>query len=167
MPTSDAKPLPAPRDLLIRASDRAAGEESFRHPLNPRSEIHGFMLARRAGLKRTGANLLRIPPGKESFVHHVHHVDEEWMYVLSGRGELRIGDERFEVGPGDFAGFPPRTLPHHLSNSGAEDLVYLCGGETVDWGVADFPELGKRLVHVGDEITLYPLDRGEPLFGKR
>ena len=64
------------------------------------------------------------------------------MYVISGQGELRIGDERFAVGPGDFAGFPPRTLAHHLRNTGAGDLVYLSGGEAIDFGIADFPDLG-------------------------
>jgi len=167
MSTSDARPAHAPRDFLVRAADRRAGEVSFCHPLNPLSEVHGFLLGRHTGLRRAGVSLLRVPPGKESFVHHVHHVDEEWMFVLSGRGELRIGDERFDVGPGDFAGFPPRTLPHHLRNVGGEDLVYLCGGEALDWGVADFPDLGKRLVHLGDEVTVYPLEAGEPLLGGR
>jgi uncharacterized cupin superfamily protein len=162
---TDTKRKPAPSDLLVRGADRAAAAEPpFRHPLNPASELRGVMLGRRTGLRRCGVNLLRIPPGKESFLHHVHHVDEEWMYVLSGRGELRIGDERFEVGPGDFAGFPPRTHAHHLRNPGTEDLVYLSGGEAIDHGSADFPDVGKRLVIVGDEAVLYPLAAGEPLF---
>ena len=77
---------------------------------------------------------------------------------------LRIGDERFTVGPGDFAGFPPRTHAHHLRNTGAEDLVYLSGGEALDHGIADFPELGKRMIHVGKEAKVYPLAEGKDLF---
>ena len=158
--------FPEPKDLLVRADRAAAQEESFRHPLNPASEIRGTTLSRLTGLKRCGVNVIRIPPGKESFVHHVHLVDEELMYVLSGTGELRIGDERFAIGPGDFAGFPPRTHAHHLRNTGTEELVYLSGGEAVDFGIADFPELGKRLVVAGKEAKVYPLDQGADLFGK-
>lgn len=161
-----AKKSPEPQDLLVRADRRAALEESFRHPLNPVSELHGTTLSRLTGLVRCGVNFIRVPPGKESFVHHVHLVDEEWMYVLSGRGELRIGDQRFEVGPGDFAGFPPRTHAHHLRNTGAEDLVYLSGGEAIDHGIADFPELGLRLTHVGNEARIFPLAAGKNLFGE-
>jgi uncharacterized cupin superfamily protein len=156
---------PEPKDLLVRADRAVAQEESFRHPLNPESEIHGTTLSRLTGLVKSGVNLIRVPPGKESFVHHVHLVDEEWMYVLSGTGELRIGDERFAVGPGDFAGFPPRTHAHHLKATGSEELVYLSGGEAVDFGIADFPELGKRLVHVGQEAKVYPIEAGKDLFG--
>jgi len=31
--------------------------------------------------------------------------------VGSGAGELRIGEERFEVGPGDFAGEEAKVYP--------------------------------------------------------
>jgi uncharacterized cupin superfamily protein len=157
---------PEPKDLLVRADRAAAQEEAFRHPLNPASEIRGTTLSRLAGLVKCGVNVIRIPPGKESFVHHVHLVDEEWMYVLSGKGELRIGEERFAVGPGDFAGFPPRTHAHHLRNDGAEELVYLSGGEAVDFGIADMPDLGVRMIHVGKEAKYYPLGAGKNLFGE-
>lgn len=157
---------PEPKDLLVRADRAAAQERSFRHPLNPASEIHGTTLSRLTGLVRSGVNLIRVPPGKESFVHHVHLVDEEWMYVISGQGELRIGDERFAVGPGDFAGFPPRTHAHHLRNTGAEDLVYLSGGEAVDFGIADFPELGLRMTIAGNDARVFPLSAGKDLFEK-
>jgi uncharacterized cupin superfamily protein len=160
------KKNPEPQDLLVRADRARTQEESFRHPLNPDSELHGTTLSRLTGLVKCGVNVIRVPPGKESFVHHVHLVDEEWMYVLSGRGELRIGDRWFEVGPGDFAGFPPRTHAHHLRNRGAEDLVYLSGGETIDHGVADFPELGLRMTVVGNEATVFPLEAGRNLFGE-
>ena len=157
---------PQPKDLLVRAGARAAQEESFHHPLNPASELHGTTLSRLTGLVKCGVNFIRVPSGKESFAHHVHLVDEEWMYVLSGRGELRIGDELFEVGPGDFAGFPPRTHAHHLRNTGAGDLVYLSGGEAIDFGIADFPDLGLRMMHAGKEAKTYPLAEGKDLFGK-
>ncbi len=160
-----SRKMPAPKDLLVRAAAHATQEESFRHPLNPASELRGTTLSRLTGLEKCGVNILRVPPGKESFVHHVHLVDEEWLYVLSGEGELRIGDERFAVGPGDFAGFPPRTHAHHLRNTGAEDLVYLSGGEAVDFGIADFPELKLRMTVVGSEAKLFPLESGRDLFG--
>jgi uncharacterized cupin superfamily protein len=89
------------------------------------------------------------------------------MYVLSGRGTALVGDETFEIGPGDFLGFPPATLAHHVRNTGTEDLVYLSGGESVDVEVADFPRLGKRLVRIGAEATVYPLAVGEPIWGRR
>ena len=79
-----------PNLYLVRAGDIAAHSQTFAHPWNPRSQISGAMLGRMAGLKRTGVSFARIPPGKESFVYHTHHCEEEWLYILSGRGTARI-----------------------------------------------------------------------------
>jgi uncharacterized cupin superfamily protein len=96
-----------------------------------------------------------VPPGKESFVYHSHQREEEWIYVLSGRGIAEIGDEEFEVGVGDFMGFPAPQVGHHLRNPYEEDLVYLVGGEALDVDIADFPRLGKRMVRRGQEVEIY------------
>jgi len=154
-----------PRDCLVRAADRAAmREESFRHPLNPKSELHGYMLSRQMGLSRVGVSLLRVPPGKESFVYHSHETEEEFCYVLSGRGLAEVGDESFEVGPGDFLGFPAGGPAHHMRNTGAEDLVYLSGGEQRDIEIADFPRLGKRLVRMRKDALVYDVSAGKPMY---
>ena len=159
--------MPEPRDLLVRAADRAAmQEESFRHPLNPASELHGYMLSRKTGLSRVGLSLLRVPPGKESFIFHAHENEEEFVYVLAGRGIAEIGEASFEVGPGDFLGFPASGPAHHLKNPFDEDLVYLAGGENREVEVADFPRLGKRLVRMRKEAVVYPVSAGVHLFGE-
>jgi quercetin 2,3-dioxygenase len=156
-------PLPPPASLRICGADR--GEETIvRHPLNPRSEIHGFLLSRRVGLERVGLNLARVPAGKESFLFHVHHSQEEFAYVLSGHGTAEIGEERFPVGAGDFLGFPPATHAHHLI-AGGEDLVYLSGGENHAVEVADFPREGKRLVSMRGENVVYPIAGERPWGG--
>ena len=80
---------PAPR-VLVRAGERGP-ESSNGHPYNPRSEVHGWLLSRTAGLGRIAVNLAWLPPGKESAVHHVHYREEEWLYVLDGRG---VAEER-------------------------------------------------------------------------
>jgi uncharacterized cupin superfamily protein len=160
---ADAPTPRAPRDLLVLAADRTpATEERASHPWNPRSEIRGWTLSRRAGLQRTGVNWLCIPPGKESFAFHSHEVEEEWLFVLSGQGELEIGDERFAIGPGDFAGFPGGSHARLVRNTGSADLCYLSGGENRDVEVADFPRLGRRMVKVGGRATVYPAAAGEP-----
>ena len=158
-----------PDDLpwIIRASDRAKiPEETQKHPLNPNSEIHGWSLSDLVGLQRVGLYFIRVPPGKESFILHNHYVQEEFMFVLSGKGLARIGDVEHEIGPGDFIGFRTPSVVHHLRNHGTEDLVYLTGGEKGQFEIADFPTVGKRLVRAGNEVKLYPLEAGEPLFSR-
>ena len=152
----------APKPSLIRAAALVStDEESFSHPLNPRSEVHGHSLGDAVGLLRIGVHLLRVPPGKESFAYHRHHAEEEWMYILAGRGMADIGDEELEVGPGDFLGFPAPSVGHHLRNPFAEDLVYLSGGERRDLEVAEFPRIGKHSVRFGRRISLFDSSAAE------
>ena len=62
---------------IVRAADRTPERElQFSHPLNPKSDIHGFLLAGAVGLKNVGVFWARVPPGKESFVYHRHHCEE-------------------------------------------------------------------------------------------
>lgn len=61
-------------------------------------------------------------PG-EGPVLHTHPYPETWV-VRSGRAEVVIGDERFEVGPGDI-GVTPAGVPHKFANlgPGRQDIV--------------------------------------------
>jgi uncharacterized cupin superfamily protein len=141
--------------LTILKRQPAKKEESFSHPWNPNSLIIGTRISRMVGLRRTGVSLVRVPPGKESFIYHSHHREEEWIYIISGRGIAEIDGDEFQVSAGDFMGFPTPSVAHHLRNSGSEDLVYLMGGESLDVEIADFPRLGKRMVRRGDKVEIY------------
>jgi len=144
---------------LIRAGTIAALPEfRFQHPLNPRSEVHLRALGALAGLQRVGILIGRVPPGKESFVYQSHQHEEEFLYVLSGRGIAEIGDEEVEVGPGDFMGVATPSSAHHLRNPFDVDLVYLMGGEHREVEVADFPRLRKRLIRDGDDLQVVAWD---------
>ncbi len=92
--------------FLVKADEVAEQAGSFSHPWNPNSEIIGTRLSTLVGLSRTGVSLICIPAGKESFVYHSHQREEEWIYVISGRGVAEIDYEEFEVAAGDFMGLP-------------------------------------------------------------
>ncbi len=156
---SDPK-TPAAR-VLVRAKDRGPAFPTG-HPYNPKAELHGWLLSRTAGLARVAVNLAWIPPGKESAIFHVHHREEEWVYVLEGKGVAEVNDAEHAIGPGDFLGFPPGTA-HLLRNEGTQDLLVLEGGEVLpDVDVADFPRLRRRLVRVGTRVAIYPMEAEIP-----
>ena len=146
--------------LIIRAAESSASAATFRHPWNPLSEMHGAILGRAAGLERTGLNLIRVPPGKESFTYHAHLHEEEWIYILSGRATVESGGVAHEVAAGDFIAFPTPSEPHILRNTSSEDVVYLTGGERAPFDIADFPRDGKRMVRIGERATVYDLAGG-------
>jgi uncharacterized cupin superfamily protein len=73
-----------------------------------------------------------------------------------------IDGVEYEVGPGDFMGFPTPSVTHHLKNPFQEECVYLSGGENREFGIADFPALNKRMVRNRTHVDIYPLDAGRP-----
>jgi uncharacterized cupin superfamily protein len=141
--------------FLVKADEVAEQAGGFSHPWNPDSEIIGTRLSTLVELSRTGVSVVRVPAGEESFVYHSHQREEEWIYVISGRGVAEIDDEEFEVAAGDFMGFPTPSVAHHLRNPYDEDLVYLVGGENLDVEISDFPRLGKRMLRRGQDVEIY------------
>ncbi len=135
-----------PKALLQAKRIADSEEHRVQHPLNTRSEIHIRSLSDAVGMERVGVHISRVPPGKESFEYHTHHYEEEFLYILSGRGVAEIDGAQVEVGPGDFLGFSVPSVGHNLRNPYDEDLVYLMGGNRLEFEIADFPRLGKRLV---------------------
>ncbi|MEZ4381019.1 MAG: cupin domain-containing protein [Nannocystaceae bacterium] len=142
---------PPASQQVVRAADLGRGDElHVRHPRNPASDIYMTRLSDRAGLTHLGVSRARVPPGKESFILHAHTIQEEWVYVLDGRGEVVIGDETLAIGPGDFIGFPPGGAAHVLRNRGDVDLVFLQGGDRRPGDRGLFPSIGKIGFERGD-----------------
>jgi quercetin dioxygenase-like cupin family protein len=56
--------------------------------------------------------------------NHTNTVEHE-QYVLRGRARIGIGDETFDVQPGDVV-FIPEGVPHWYQNVGEEDFEFLC-----------------------------------------
>ena len=55
---------------------------------------------------------------------HTNRVEHE-QYVLQGRARIAIGEQEYEVRPGDVV-FIPAGVPHWYRNIGEEDFVFLC-----------------------------------------
>lgn len=150
-------------DYLVRTADLDASEEMHvSHPLNDRSEIFMTRLSDSTGLSHLGVSVARVPPGKESFALHAHTVQEEWIFVLSGSGQVRIDDEELAIQAGDFLGFPPNGPAHLVRNTSDADLVYLQGGDRRAGDRGRFPELGRvAYQHDDGHMALIPEDQIE------
>lgn len=93
------------------------------------------------GLRAIGVNLTTLAPGAVSALHHAHSWQDEFVYVLSGRPTVVIGESEYGLEAGMCVGFRAGGPAHHLHNRAEEDAVYL--------------EIGDRTP--GDQVT-YPLD---------
>jgi uncharacterized cupin superfamily protein len=147
--------MPDPKHLVRTRQLQDADYTLIRHPLNPRSEIRMHRLGDRVGMKRAHLSITRVPPGKESFLPHAHAMEEEFVFVLEGRGLALVGDVEIEVGPGDYLGFPTDGTVHHLRNTGETELTCLMGGERSETEVSRFPSVGKVGVFQTGKVAFY------------
>lgn len=147
------------KPALLRARDvQALTEEARKHPLDASLVRHTRSLGDAVGLESMGVHLVRLVKGGVSAVHHRHHQDEEWVYVLSGRAIAEIGDEKHEVTAGDFIGFVAGSVAHSLHNPNDEDFVYLVGGNRAQFDVCDYPRIGKRRYRINGKNVYVDAD---------
>jgi mannose-6-phosphate isomerase-like protein (cupin superfamily) len=48
---------------------------------------------------------------------HLHHEQDEWFYVVEGEYVIEVGEERYELGPGDSV-LAPRKVAHVWAHVG-------------------------------------------------
>ncbi len=105
----------------------------------------GEFRQRRKGLggEKLPCGLWELPPGKRSFPLHVHHVTEEALFVISGRGKVRTAEGLTDIGPGDYVSFPAGGPAHQLVNDGTEPLVYVGMAAVAGVDVVEYPDSNK------------------------
>lgn len=73
----------------------------------------------RGGIAELNANVTYIDPGSGTNYHS--HVIGELIWVVSGRGEALLEDERYELQP-DTVFFVPKGVFHHVRNTSPETM---------------------------------------------
>lgn len=117
-------------------------------PTGAAAELYDARIAfvsRRMGATSLGYNVTAVPPGKRAFPFHSHLTNDEMFFVLSGTGEIRIGEEVHPIRPGDIISCPaggPQTA-HQIINTGTEELRYLAVSSMHMPEIAEYPESGR------------------------
>ncbi|TLX91420.1 MAG: cupin domain-containing protein [Thaumarchaeota archaeon] len=79
----------------------------------------------------TYVSLARLQPSL-SYEAHSHEDHEEIYYIISGKGNIKIGSETAKFRDGDVIHIPEKTL-HSITNDGDEMVEFLAfGGFTPD-----------------------------------
>jgi uncharacterized cupin superfamily protein len=66
-------------------------------------------------------------------------------YALDGLASALIGNDAFEIGPGDFLRYRKGGAAHSITNIGSETLRCIVFGECLAHDVGDYPNKGKRI----------------------
>ena len=121
-----------------------------------RTGLKTLALGSSAGSRKLYANLDLVPPGAYSTRFHSHSQQEEFFYVLSGRGTLRLNEGEMPVGAGDFLAKPAgEGIAHTFYNSGTEILQILDVGTREPEDTCYYPEEQMYMRKTGGQTQSY------------
>lgn len=117
-------------------------------PDHAKEKFEGALLAfvgTQIGAQKLGYSVIKLPPGKRAFPFHNHVANEEMFFVLEGSGEVRIGDETFQIKKGDFMAHPPggSETAHQIINTSQQELTYLAVSTKIGPEVCEYPDSKK------------------------
>lgn len=131
-------------DKPLNPSDIEAGQGDTIYPEPYRETVKGRFkrkLGDHFGLTNFGVNLTTLEPGSASALRHSHRTQDEFVYILEGRGTLALGDERLAISAGQCVGFKAGTgVPHHILNDSGSPLVCLEVGDRTPGDRVEYPD---------------------------
>lgn len=131
---------------LMTAADIDAMEGLAKvHFLNAGAKRINKSLGDATGLTGLGIHIIEVAPGDETTEYHVHHFEDEAVYILSGTGTATIGEADHAIAPGDFIGYRKQGLAHTIVNTGGDTLKILVIGQRLAHDVGDYPRQGQRI----------------------
>lgn len=73
---------------------------------------------------------------------HLHYAQDELFYVIKGEFRIKVGDDVFDLKPGDFA-FAPRMIPHTFAKTSNGDGQMLISFQPAGSMEDFFSHMGK------------------------
>ena len=124
-------------------------------------EDNGYYTSRRAqfsasiGARKLGYNLTVLPPGKAQCPFHSHRGEEEMFLILEGEGELRFGQQRYQIRAYDVIACPTGgpEVAHQIINTGSTDMRYLALSNLADIEACEYPDSNKVVICANEPGT--------------
>ena len=98
------------KDMFVGFSV-AAGKDRFGAPIKLGGRAGEPMDCKVSAQDTDGALCVFEFNCKSGGPRHLHHEQDEWIYVTEGQFEFELGDKRFRIGAGESV-FIPRKVPH-------------------------------------------------------
>jgi uncharacterized cupin superfamily protein len=100
-----------------------------------------------------------VEPNHDNTEHHMHHFEDECVYVLNGTATAYTGEQSQIISAGDFIGYGNGGVAHSITNTGTETFRCIVVGERLAHEVGDHTRLGKR-IYRNESVTWNLVDHG-------
>ncbi|HTU97012.1 MAG TPA: cupin domain-containing protein [Solirubrobacteraceae bacterium] len=133
---------------------------NFEHPSWEAARYPGRHVApvgAQAGARELAANVYELEPGAVGSPLHVHHANEELLFVLAGTLTLRGPEGTRRLGSGAVVAFRRgQAGVHSLVNRSDAAVRYLVVSTTNRPDLVEYPDIAATLVVLADARRAYP-----------
>lgn len=145
--SDEAPPRPARRHSAVVNLDELSPARSSKGAHFAAARVQ---LGAPTGAQQLGVSHMALAPGKRAWPRHFHASNEEGIYILEGRGRVRIGDAEVEVRAGDYIALPAGPAhAHQTINDSDAPLRYLCISTMLPTDIGIYPDSNKFGVFAG------------------
>jgi uncharacterized cupin superfamily protein len=118
------------RPNFIKHCDELKKDSTFTYPGDSETFGTGACPGKELGLKRIAVNYEVLEPGDRSSWPHAHSEQEEFLFILEGKGQVWLDGNLYDVGAGDCIAFVAGTgIAHCLINNSNDKVRFLVVGE--------------------------------------
>lgn len=142
------------RTTPIRATDVDAAKGQTIYPEPFASVVAGRTkrkLGDLFGLQNFGVNLTQLDPGATSALLHAHTVQDEFVFIVEGTATVVIGEQEYQLSPGECVGFKAGSQAHQILNRSSETVTYLEIGDR---------SRGDAVIYPNDDIAIRAAESG-------
>jgi uncharacterized cupin superfamily protein len=119
-------------NIFTPAFDHASDRKGYRW--------RGAKVGKAVGGDEIGACLYELADGERTYPYHLHHGNEEWLFVAAGTPTVRTPDGERTLRAGDLVAFPRGPGGGH-SVTGPGTVLLLSEKHLPD--VVEYPDSGK------------------------
>ncbi len=109
------------------------------------------------GCEKIYVNIDYVKPGSESVKYHSHSKQEEFYFIMSGKGILRIDEEEITIEKGDVISAPAgKDSGHQFINNSEEILQILDVGTREKDDIITYPH--ENVLYIKDKKLVFNMD---------
>lgn len=105
------------------------------------SKLKTILIGDAIGCEKIYVNIDYVKPGAESVKYHSHSKQEEFFFIINGKGMIRIDGEEILIKTGDVISKPAgKDIAHQFINNSSEILQILDVGTREKDDIVTYPD---------------------------
>ncbi len=122
-----------------------------------KSKLKTILIGDAIGCEKIYVNIDYVKPGAESVKYHSHSKQEEFYFIMSGKGILRINGEEILIKTGDVISAPAgKDKGHQFINNSSEILQILDIGTREKGDIITYPD--ENVFLIKDKGLVFNID---------